>query len=137
MKHSEVRESLDRRRTSFASYKDWVKRWGRIDPEDARFQRAPYPAGQKAGGRAETGMAQAEEGIMQREGKGKKIEVEAYSGYKANERPLCFVVDHKRRDVKRVLDRWTGRDHDYFKVFADDGQLYVLRWHRSSDTWLL
>ncbi len=116
---------------------DRTKRRRRIDPEDACFQRVPYPACQKAGGQAETGKAQAEEGIMQRERQGKIIEVEAYSGYKANERPLHFIVDHKRTNVVRVLDRWNGQDHDYFKVLADDGQVYVLKWHRSSDTWLL
>jgi hypothetical protein len=74
---------------------------------------------------------------MQRERPGKIVQVEAYSGYKANERPLHFIVDNQRAEVKQVLDRWTGQDHDYFKVLADDGQVYVLKWHRTSDTWFL
>jgi hypothetical protein len=82
-------------------------------------------------------MAQAEEDIMQRERQGKIIQVEAYSGYKANERPLHFILDSNRKDVKQVLDQWYDQDHDYFKVLADDGQVYVLKWHRFSDTWLL
>jgi hypothetical protein len=66
-----------------------------------------------------------------------KIEVVAYSGYKANERPLSFVLDQKRRDVMDVLDRWYGVEHDYFKVLADDGKVYLIRRHRLLDLWFL
>jgi len=48
-----------------------------------------------------------------------KIEVVAYSGYKANERPLHFVLERKRLGVVDVLDRWYGIEHDYFKLFFD------------------
>ena len=74
---------------------------------------------------------------MQRGRSGTIIQVGAYSGYKANERPLYFIVENQRTDVKQVLERWTGQNHDYFKVLADDGQVYVLKWHRASDTWFL
>jgi hypothetical protein len=66
-----------------------------------------------------------------------KLEVTAYSGYKANERPLYFILDQKRLEVEKIVDRWYGMDHDYFKVLADDGRQYLLRWHRSSDCWYL
>jgi hypothetical protein len=67
--------------------------------------------------------------------KSNRIKVVAYSGYKANERPVCFFLDDKRCEVKEILDRWYGPDHDYFKVLADDGCAYLLKWHRSSDRW--
>jgi hypothetical protein len=67
----------------------------------------------------------------------KRIQVAAYSGYKANERPLYFVVDDHKRMVKEVLDRWYGLEHDFYKVLADDGRVYLLQWHRSLDVWLL
>lgn len=67
----------------------------------------------------------------------KKIEVVAYSGYKANERPLYFILDQKRLEVQNVIDRWYGVEHDYFKVLADDGKVYLLRWHRSLDLWFI
>ena len=67
----------------------------------------------------------------------KKIEVVAYSGYKANERPLYFILDQKRLEVKNIVDRWYGVEHDYFKVLADDGKVYLLRWHRSLDLWFV
>jgi hypothetical protein len=65
------------------------------------------------------------------------IKVMAYSGYKANERPVYFLLDHNRIDVKKILDRWTGPEHDYFKVLGDDGKEYLLQWHRSTDQWFL
>jgi len=67
----------------------------------------------------------------------KKIEVVAYSGYKANERPLYFIMDHQRLEVQNVIDRWYGVEHDYFKVIADDGRVYLLKWHRTLDLWFL
>jgi hypothetical protein len=74
---------------------------------------------------------------MAREFSPAKIEVVAYSGYKANERPLYFVLEQKKRDVVNVLDRWYGVEHDYFKVLADDGKVYLIRWHRLLDLWFV
>ncbi|MBL7210750.1 MAG: hypothetical protein ISS61_00060 [Desulfobacteraceae bacterium] len=65
------------------------------------------------------------------------IEVRAYSGYKANERPLCFVLEGRRVDVEEILDRWYGEDHDFFKVLGLDGCVYQLKWHRALDSWFL
>jgi hypothetical protein len=96
------------------------------------------PAARQASvGQEESRITEAEEDIMKKKLQGKIIQVEAYSGYKANERPLHFIVDNKRNDVKQVLDQWYSQDHDNFKVLADDGRIYVLKWHRSSDTWFL
>jgi hypothetical protein len=67
----------------------------------------------------------------------RKIQVTAYSGYKANERPLSFVLDDKRLEVKDLVDRWYGVEHDYFKVLASDGTVYLLRWNRQLDMWFL
>jgi hypothetical protein len=66
-----------------------------------------------------------------------KIEVVAYSGYKANERPLHFFLEQKKVSVAEVLDRWYGEEHDEFKVLADDGRVYLIRWHRVQDVWFL
>ena len=66
-----------------------------------------------------------------------EIEVMAYSGYRANERPLYLVIDGRRLEVKDVLDRWYGQAHDYFKVLAGDDRIYLIRWYRSRDIWSL
>ncbi len=66
-----------------------------------------------------------------------KIRVESYDGYRAGERPLRFHLGRKRREVVEILDRWYGEDHDYFKVRADDGGVYVLRHGRGEGGWEL
>lgn len=67
----------------------------------------------------------------------KKVEVIAYSGYKANERPLFFFLEQTRLEVRDIIDRWYGVDNDYFKVLASDGNVYLLKWQRLLDVWLL
>lgn len=67
----------------------------------------------------------------------RRVEVEAYSGYKANERPLSFVLEGKRLEVQEVTDRWYGVEDDYFKLLASDGRTYILKWRRLLDVWLL
>ena len=62
-----------------------------------------------------------------------QIEVVAYSGYKANEKPISFVLDGCKRNIENIIDRWYGVEHDYFKVVADDGKIYLLRWQRYQD----
>lgn len=68
-----------------------------------------------------------------------KLRVECYSGASADERPVCFYLGEKAFFVKEVLDRWYGPSDLYFKVRADDGNLYILRNRRSAseDAWSL
>ena len=61
-----------------------------------------------------------------------KLEVECYSGRKADERPVRFRLDGREYLVEEVLDQWYGRDDQFFKVRADDGNLYILR-HETSN----
>ena len=56
-----------------------------------------------------------------------KLEVECYSGTKADERPVRFRLDGHEYLVEEILDRWYGPDDAFFKVRADDGNLYILR----------
>ncbi|MEJ5377074.1 MAG: hypothetical protein WHX93_10880 [bacterium] len=66
-----------------------------------------------------------------------KIEVSCYSGYKADERPVRFRLGQKELKVQEILDRWYGENHDYFKVKADDGNMYLLCHLRDEDIWEL
>jgi hypothetical protein len=61
-----------------------------------------------------------------------ELRVECYAGYKGNERPRLFFMDDRRFEVRVLLDTWYGPDDEYFRVLADDGNLYVLR-HRHAD----
>jgi len=83
-----------------------------------------------------SGILEYEERMMGN-GQNKRIEVFTYSGYKANERPVYFFLNSQRVEVKEILDRWYGEEHDHFKVLADDGKVYVLRWQRYSDVWTM
>ena len=65
------------------------------------------------------------------ENKGMRVEVECYSGQKANERPVRFRLDGHEYMVEEVLDQWYGPEHIFFKVRADDGNVYILR-HQTS-----
>ena len=56
-----------------------------------------------------------------------KLEVECYSGRKADERPVRFRPDGHEYVVEELLDQLYGPSDTYFKVQADDGNLYILR----------
>ncbi len=63
--------------------------------------------------------------------------MQCYSGQKADEYPVRFGLGDHNYSVEEILDRWYGPDDNYFKVRADDGNLYVLRHSPASDTWSL
>ena len=65
------------------------------------------------------------------------IRVECYAGYRGEETPRAFWLGENRLEVKEVLDRWLAPDHRYFKVQADDNDIYILRHEVQSDDWEL
>ncbi|HKV48477.1 MAG TPA: hypothetical protein VJN69_10325 [Candidatus Acidoferrales bacterium] len=64
-----------------------------------------------------------------------EVRVECYSGHRADERPLRFSVGARTYVVERVDDKWYSPGAAYFRVLADDGNLYVLKHDESADTW--
>jgi len=56
-----------------------------------------------------------------------KLSVEYYSGRKADERPARFWLEGRQYFVKAVLDQWYDPESIFYKVRADDGNLYILR----------
>ena len=56
-----------------------------------------------------------------------KVHVECYAGRKADERPVRFRLEDHQYVVVDVLDQWYGPDDHFYKVRADDGNLYILR----------
>jgi hypothetical protein len=56
------------------------------------------------------------------------IHVEAYSGYKLNERPIRFDLDEEIYEIEAVEDRWQKPQAEYFKVRTRDGKRYLLRY---------
>ena len=65
------------------------------------------------------------------------LDVECYSGYTADERPVAIRLAARRIPVQVVVDRWYGEDHAYFKLAGEDGAVYLIRQDRTSDTWEL
>lgn len=66
-----------------------------------------------------------------------RVEVEAYSGYRADERPLRFRLGERWHLIEEVIDRWYDPDAVYFRVRVDDGSMYILRHLDGSDLWTL
>jgi hypothetical protein len=66
-----------------------------------------------------------------------KLEVDCYSGRKAEDRPVRFRLDGRQYLVQEVLDQWYGPHDACYKVRADDGNLYILRRETSTPegTW--
>ena len=65
------------------------------------------------------------------------IQVESYSGYKVNQRPIKFWIGDRVFFVESIEDQWRGTDAVYFRVHADDGKTYILRYTETTDTWTL
>jgi hypothetical protein len=61
-----------------------------------------------------------------------RVKVECYAGRKADERPVRFELEGHVYMVEEIIDQWYGPDDAFFKVRADDGNLYILRQDRSS-----
>ena len=66
-----------------------------------------------------------------------RIQVQCYAARKADERPIRFQLGDRDYMVEEVLDQWYGPDHEFFKVRADDGNLYILRHQAMEDEWSL
>ena len=68
-----------------------------------------------------------------------KLKVECYAGGKADERPVRFHIGEQVRIVEELLDQWYGPNDSFFKLRADDGNLYILRRDGSTPegTWSL
>ena len=64
-----------------------------------------------------------------------RLEVSCYEGYKAEERPARFRLGTVWHSVEEILDRWYGPRDRFFKVRAEDGNIYILC--RREDGWSL
>jgi hypothetical protein len=54
---------------------------------------------------------------------------------KANERPVRFELDGREYMVEEIVDQWHGPDDTFFKLRADDGNIYILRHSPDRDVW--
>ncbi len=65
------------------------------------------------------------------------VQVECYSGYKAEERPLKLHLGKCTIEIVEIEDRWYSPGATYFRVRVEDGDRYVLRHEEAQDVWSL
>ena len=65
------------------------------------------------------------------------VRVEAYAGFKGDERPIRFQLGERWLAVEEITDRWYDPDSIYFRVRADDGATYILRHREGEEPWTL
>ena len=58
---------------------------------------------------------------------GVKLHVECYAAYKAEHRPTRFRIDAHEYRVVELVDQWYGPEDAWYKVRADDENIYILR----------
>jgi hypothetical protein len=64
-----------------------------------------------------------------------KVHVESYSGYRGNEEPRAIELEGRRVAVIEVVRQWQDVGARCFRVRADDGKSYVLRYVEHKDEW--
>ena len=67
----------------------------------------------------------------------KRVQVETYSGYKADERPVRVMIDGRLHEVADVEDRWYSPGATFFRVRLADGERYVLRRIEAQEVWVI
>jgi hypothetical protein len=65
------------------------------------------------------------------------LTVECYSGYRGDQEPRVFWIGERRIAVRSVVDRWYAPTQRWFKVDADDGDIYILRHDEPLGQWEL
>jgi hypothetical protein len=67
----------------------------------------------------------------------KHVQVETYSGYKADERPVRVTLDDRVHEVAEVEDRWYSPGATFFRVRLANGERYVLQCIEAQGVWVL
>ena len=63
------------------------------------------------------------------------IKVEFCSKLQTKERPIAFQVCDRRYRIKEIVDRWYGVGEVFFKVEADDNNIYLLKYEEGQGCW--
>ncbi|HKZ16797.1 MAG TPA: hypothetical protein VJ161_04950 [Geobacteraceae bacterium] len=64
-----------------------------------------------------------------------KVQTSSKAGELVN--PVSFAIRDRTFQVMEVVDSWHGADHAYYKLIADDGNLYVIKHDMDADAWEL
>ena len=63
------------------------------------------------------------------------VQVETDAQHSAKKEPIHFFLGLRRIAVVDIVDRWPTIDYTYFKVQADDGNTYILKYDGNADQW--
>ena len=63
------------------------------------------------------------------------VKVEFGHKLQTRERPIAFQAFGRRYGVKKIVDQWFGVGETYFKVEADDNNIYLLKHEEGQDCW--
>ena len=66
-----------------------------------------------------------------------RVTVQTYAGYRGDERPISFSLEGRILRIIEIVDRWFDPDYNVFKMLADDGRIYLLRYDMNADNWEL
>ncbi|MBN1946233.1 MAG: hypothetical protein JW797_11190 [Bradymonadales bacterium] len=67
----------------------------------------------------------------------RRIRVDSYSGYKADEEPRAVWLEDPPEPVMGISDRWYDPEGAYFKVRTRSGLLVLLLHRFEDDSWWL
>jgi hypothetical protein len=63
------------------------------------------------------------------------IRVECCEGYRGVQEPIAFWLANRRLEVQALMDRWFAPGQYWFKVDADDGNIYILKYDETAGNW--
>ena len=67
----------------------------------------------------------------------KRIRVETYSGFRADERPTTLYLSGTPVKVEEVEGKWYSPGATFFRVRLEGGERYVLRHEEGQNVWTL
>jgi hypothetical protein len=65
------------------------------------------------------------------------LHVESEAGPHGEREPRSFLIGATRIAITRIIDRWFASDRTWYKVAADDGATYILRYDGLLREWEL
>ena len=63
------------------------------------------------------------------------LKIEFCTGSQSQQNPVAFILRDSRYKVEEIIDRWYGKGASYFKIKADDENIYLLKFDKRSSHW--
>ena len=63
------------------------------------------------------------------------LNVECHIGSQLQQNPVAFILGDSCYKVEEIIDRWYGEGASYFKIKADDENIYLLKYDKRSSHW--